>query len=111
MFLDTDAAAAQQTRVREACTAIDRDPDAMGWSAALVTCVGADQAEFERRAAALGRDPDQLRTAGIAGTPDQAIEAAQAWAAIGSDRLCLQILDLDDLDHLDLIAESVAPHL
>jgi F420-dependent oxidoreductase-like protein len=111
MFLDVDAAAAQQARVREACLAIDRDPAKMSWSAALVTCVGADQAEFERRAAALGRDPEELRGAGIAGTPEQAIEAAQRWAAIGTDRLCLQILDLDDLEHLDLIAEAVAPHL
>ena len=111
MFVDTDAAAAQRANVSDACAAIDRDPSTMSWSAALVACVGADQAEFERRAERLGRHPDVLRAAGIAGTPEQAIEAARRWAEIGTDRLCLQILDLDDLDHLDLIAEAVAPHL
>jgi len=32
------------------------------------------------------------------------------YAAIGADRAYLQILDLADLDHLDLIAAEVLPH-
>ncbi len=39
----------------------------MTFSAALVTCVGADEAEVERRAAAIGREPDELRENGAAG--------------------------------------------
>jgi F420-dependent oxidoreductase-like protein len=41
----------QTQRVRTACEAIDRDPSTMTFSAALVVCCGADEAEVERRAA------------------------------------------------------------
>jgi hypothetical protein len=33
------------------------------------------------------------------------------WKATGSQRVYLQMLDLDDLDHLDLIATEVMPHV
>jgi hypothetical protein len=35
----------------------------------------------------------------------------QRWIDAGAERIYLQILDLADLDHLDLIAEQVAPQL
>ena len=64
-----------------------------------------------RRAAAIGREPAELRANGIAGTPEEAIDAIRRWADAGADRLYLQVLDLSDLDHLDLVAEVVAPGL
>ncbi|HWS59085.1 MAG TPA: LLM class F420-dependent oxidoreductase, partial [Actinotalea sp.] len=42
-------------RVRSACEQIGRDPADLTWSAALVLCVGGDQAEVARRAAAIRR--------------------------------------------------------
>jgi hypothetical protein len=33
------------------------------------------------------------------------------YADVGVQRLYLQVLDLSDLDHLDLVAEQVAPRL
>src|SRR5262245_30085050 len=44
-------------RVRAACGAIGRDPDTMVFSAAHVLCCGKDEAEFARRASAIGREP------------------------------------------------------
>jgi alkanesulfonate monooxygenase SsuD/methylene tetrahydromethanopterin reductase-like flavin-dependent oxidoreductase (luciferase family) len=76
-----------------------------------VACVGEDEAEFERRAAAIGREPADLRASGAAGTPDEVADTLRTWAAAGADRIYLQILDLADLDHLDLIAHAVAPRL
>ena len=35
------------------------------------SCLGADEAEYARRAAAIGREPDELRRNGVAGTPDE----------------------------------------
>ena len=32
------------------------------------------------------------------------------YAEVGAERMYLQILDLTDLDHLDLIADRVLPH-
>jgi hypothetical protein len=39
------------------------------------------------------------------------VEQIGRFAEIGATRLFLQILDLSDLDHLDLIASRVAPQL
>ena len=101
----------QAGRVRAACEAIDRDPATMTFSVALVACCGADDAEVERRAAAIGREPAELRENGLAGTVDEVAERIRSWTAIGAERIYLQILDLADLDHLDLIATEVAPLL
>ncbi len=99
---------AQCDRVRAACESIDRDPATMTFSAALVLCCGADEAEFERRAAAIGREPAELRENGAAGTPDEVAATLRAWADAGADRVYLQVLDLADLDHLDVVASEVA---
>ena len=58
----------QTDRVRQACDKIGRDPATMVLSAALVACCGANEAEVRRRAEAIGRQPDELRTNGAAGT-------------------------------------------
>lgn len=110
-FVDRDTFTAQCARVGAACESIDRDPATMTWSAALIMCCGADDAEVGRRAAALGREPADLRENGVAGTPDEVVETLRAWADAGAQRIYLQVLDLADLDHLDLVAEAVAPHL
>jgi F420-dependent oxidoreductase-like protein len=98
----------QFARVGAACEAIDRDPATMTWSNALVVAVGADEAAYARRAAAIGREPDELRANGVAGTPEQARETLAAYAGAGAERIYLQVLDLADLDHLDLIAAELA---
>jgi F420-dependent oxidoreductase-like protein len=94
----------QRDLVVAACEAIGRDPATMRFSVATVTCVGADEAEFTRRAAAIDRQPDELRTNGVAGTTDQALETLARWAEAGAERIYLQVLDLADLDHLELLA-------
>jgi F420-dependent oxidoreductase-like protein len=101
----------QVAHVRRACTERDRDPATMTFSVALVTCVGADEAEFTRRAAAIGRDPAELRANGAAGLPHEAVDAIARYAAAGATRVYLQILDLADLDHLRLIASDVMPNV
>ena len=110
-FVPIEFFTTQRDRVRAACETIDRDPATMTFSAALVVCCGADEAEVERRAAAIGREPTELRENGVAGTPEQCVETLQAWADAGAERIYLQVMDLSDLEHLDLIAAEVAPHL
>jgi alkanesulfonate monooxygenase SsuD/methylene tetrahydromethanopterin reductase-like flavin-dependent oxidoreductase (luciferase family) len=110
-FVPVEFFTAQCDRVRAACGAIDRDPATMSFSIALVLCCGADEAEVVRRAAAIGREPDELRENGAAGTPEEVTARLRSWAEAGADRIYLQVLDLADLDHLDLVAEQVAPHL
>jgi F420-dependent oxidoreductase-like protein len=110
-FVPREFFTVQNDRVRSACESIDRDPATMTFSAALVVCCGADEAEVERRAAAIGREPAELRENGAAGTPDEVAATLRAWADAGAERIYLQVMDLGDLDHLDLIAHEVAPKL
>ena len=98
-------------RVRAACETIGRDPQSLVYSNALIACIGENDADIARRAAVLGREVDELRKNGLWGTPAEAVERLQEWNAVGSDRVYLQIMDLDDLDHLNLIAEQVMPHV
>jgi F420-dependent oxidoreductase-like protein len=97
--------------VREACAEAGRDPASLVRSSALVLCVGKDEAEIARRAAAIGREVDELRAHGVAGTPAEAVDVLGRYAEAGADRVYLQVLDLSDLDHLDLVASEVAPQL
>jgi F420-dependent oxidoreductase-like protein len=105
---DTAAAFA---RAREACEAAGRDPASLTCSVAHTVCCGRDEAEFRRRAAAIGREPDAMRAIGVAGTPDEVAAKIAGYAEIGAERVYLQVLDLDDLDHLALIASDVAPQV
>jgi F420-dependent oxidoreductase-like protein len=102
---------AQFDRVRAACEDRDRDPASLVYSAAQVVCCGADEAEVARRAASIGRKPDELRANGAAGTPDEVVERLRAFGALGAGTVYLQVLDLDDLDHIRLLSEEVVPHL
>ena len=102
---------AQFTRVREACVRRDRDPASLTLSAAQVVCCGADEAEVARRARAIGREVDELRANGAAGTPDQVAARLRELGAAGAGTVYLQVLDLDDLDHLALLSEHVLPNL
>lgn len=97
--------------VRSACVAADRDPSSMRLSVALVACCGTTAAEVDRRAAAIGRESAELRENGAAGSPAEVVEQIRAFATAGADTVYLQILDLDDLDHLRLIAAEVVPDL
>jgi F420-dependent oxidoreductase-like protein len=97
--------------VRAACEAIGRDPSTLVTSAAQVVCCGRDDAEIARRAACIGREVDELRTNGLCGTPDEVVEKLAAFSGIGASRVYLQMLDLDDLEHLQLIAAEVLPQV
>ncbi|MEU8389908.1 LLM class F420-dependent oxidoreductase [Micromonospora sp. NPDC048842] len=110
-FASVPDTAAQFDRVRAACAEIGRDPGGMVWSNALVLCCGRDDAEVARRAAAIGREPDELRANGLAGTPAEVLDTIGRYAEIGSERFYLQVLDLSDLDHLELVASEVMAKL
>jgi F420-dependent oxidoreductase-like protein len=95
--------------VTAACEGVGRDPATMTWSTAQVVCCGEDEATFRRRAAAIGRQPDELRANGLAGTVAEVTDKLGTFAEAGAQRIYLQVLDLADLDHLRLLAEQLAP--
>jgi F420-dependent oxidoreductase-like protein len=106
----SDAAAAFE-RVRGACAAEGRDPASMIFSTAQVVCCGKDEAELARRAAAIGRELSDLRENGLAGSPAEIVDKIGGYAEAGATTAYLQVLDLADLDHLDLLASQVLPQV
>jgi alkanesulfonate monooxygenase SsuD/methylene tetrahydromethanopterin reductase-like flavin-dependent oxidoreductase (luciferase family) len=106
--VDIGTAAALFDRVAAACTEAGRDPRELVRSVVLAACVGRDGTEVLRRATALRQDPDELRRTGLAGTAAEVVDRIGQWReCAGVGRLYLQVLDLEDLDHVELIAEEI----
>jgi F420-dependent oxidoreductase-like protein len=95
-------------RVREAAAVTGRD---LVLSVAQVLCCGRDDAEVARRAAAVGRSVEDLRANGVAGSPAEVVDRLGAFGELGATRAYLQVLDLADLDHVELVASEVLPQL
>lgn len=110
-FVSAESSVALFGRVREACQAAGRDPSTLGLSAAQVVCCGKDEAELRRRAAAIGRELPELRQNGLAGSPSEIVDKIGAYAEAGATTVYLQVLDLDDLAHLEQIAAEVLPQM
>jgi F420-dependent oxidoreductase-like protein len=109
-FSSLEETGSQFERVRTACETEGRDPASLAYSAAQVICCGRTDAEVATRARAIGREVDELRANGLCGSPEEVVAKLATYAEVGTERTYLQILDLADLDHLGLIAESVLPH-
>jgi F420-dependent oxidoreductase-like protein len=107
-FAPPAACAASFGLVREACTAAGRDPESMVYSAAQTVACGRTPQDVARRAAAIGRDLDELRAHGLTGSPAEITDKIGAFAEAGTETLYLQVLDLADLDHLELLAGLIA---
>ncbi|MGW0775888.1 LLM class F420-dependent oxidoreductase [Streptomyces sp. NPDC002835] len=110
-FASIEETERQFGRVRAAAEKAGRAPDDLIYSNALVVCVGKDDAEVARRAAAIGREVEELKANGLAGSPAEVVDKIGRFAATGASRVYLQVLDLDDLDHLELISSQVGSQL
>jgi F420-dependent oxidoreductase-like protein len=111
-FASIDTIKTQFERVREAVDSVGRPVDSMTYSAAFVVCAGRDDAEIGRRATAIGRELDELRSnSPLVGTPNEIVDALGPFADIGVQRVYLQLLDLSDLEHLRLFADEVKRQL
>ncbi len=102
-FPELDAIEGAFARVRDAVAEAERTAP-MTYSVALVACIGQTEEQFVRRAAAIGREPAELREHGIAGTPAEAADRLAQVRAMGAERVYLQCLDITDLDHVDELA-------
>jgi F420-dependent oxidoreductase-like protein len=110
-FASVEDSERQFGRVRAAAEKAGRKGDDLVYSNALVACVGKDDAEVARRAAKIGREVPELKENGLAGSPAEVVEKIGRYAEAGASRVYLQILDLDDLDHLELISSQVQAQL
>ena len=110
-FVSVEDTAAAFERTRRAVQSAGRPADSMTFSAAQVLCVGSTESELRRRADAIGRDVDELRANGLAGSPAEVVDRLGEFTRIGATRAYLQVLDLGDLDHLELVASEVLPQV
>jgi F420-dependent oxidoreductase-like protein len=110
-FVNVEQTGAAFGRIREVCQVAGRDPGSLVYSAAQTVCCGRDEAELARRAAAIGWDLATQRADGLVGTPDEIVDRIGAFAELGATRFYLQVMDLHDLDHLELIASEVMPQV
>lgn len=95
-------------RLAAACEEAGRDASGRAplvLSAAQTVACGRTDAEARKRAGVIGREPP------LFGTPNQVVDQIGRFAELGATRLFLQVLDLSDLDHLEVIASEVAPQL
>ncbi|WP_101950609.1 LLM class F420-dependent oxidoreductase [Mycobacterium sp. 3519A] len=107
-FAPLDATKAQFERVAAAVADAGRPADALTYSAAFVVCAGRDEAEIARRAEAIGREVDELRSnSPLVGTPSEIADKLGPFIEAGVQRTYLQLLDMSDLDHLEFFASQV----
>ena len=111
-FMSADDLKTTYERVRAAVADAGRPADSLIYSAAFVVCAGRDDAQIAARAAAIGREVDELRgNSPLVGTPGEIVDKLAPFAEIGVQRVYLQLLDMADLDHLDFFATEVIPQL
>ena len=110
-FRGLDDTSAAFGRVRAACAVAAHAEGSMRYSVAQTVCCGRDEAELKRRAAAIGRPLADLREHALAGTPAEIVDRIGRFAEIGAERVYLQVLDLQDLDHVELLAAEVLPQV
>lgn len=106
-----ELAVVQFERVRRACEAIGRDPSELRLSNTLTVCCGRTDREVAARAAAMERSIEHLNQTGGGGTPAQLVDNLGRYADAGATRVHLMIRDIDDLDHVELLASEVMPQL
>jgi F420-dependent oxidoreductase-like protein len=110
-FASAEVTAERIQLVRAACQAAGRDPEELVYSHAITVCCAHEESELERRAARIGRTLEDLRSSGAAGSPEEVSSRLEQYRRAGASRSYLQIIDLDDLDHVALIAAEVVPRL
>lgn len=101
------------------CRSVGRDPAAIRCSLMVPVVIGESAAEVDarcRRAAAVFPPMPQdeagwRRASFLYGSPESVLADLERWAALGVQRVMLQILDQEDVAGLELIARRVLPGL
>lgn len=98
-------------RINKVCADRGRNPAEIVKSTTMVLCLGASETEVNRRAQAIGRQADELREAGAAGTTEEVLDKLGRYREAGIQRAYLQVLDLGDLDHIAQAGADLIPAL
>jgi F420-dependent oxidoreductase-like protein len=111
-FASLDTVKTQFERVSEVADSLGRAADSMIYSVTYVVCAGRNDAEIARRATAIGRELEEQRAnSPLVGTPAEIVDNLGPFAEAGVQRVYLQLLDLSDKEHLELLASEVMRQL
>lgn len=99
------------------CRAVGRDPGTIRRSLMIPVVIGRSAAEVTARHARVREifprvpeDEAGWQAAGfLHGSPDAVVRELRRWQAAGVQRVMLQMLDMDDLPAMELIAREVLP--
>jgi F420-dependent oxidoreductase-like protein len=94
-----------------ACEQIGRDPASLSFSHVTSVSTGSSAREVAQRVARTGKTLEELSEFGVVGQPEQVVERLLEYRQAGADRFYVQITDFDDLEHLELIAAEILPHV
>lgn len=104
--------AAAFKRVLGACDTYGRPADRpLTLSAGVVVALGRTDEEAHRRAAPLHVPSALPPEDPVVGSPDSLVQRLGELAEIGATRVHLRVIDMADLDHVELIADRVLPHV
>jgi len=107
-FMPLDRTREAFERVAQACEKEGREAAGRAplvLSVAQTVACGRTESEARKRADAVGRTPP------LYGTPDAVVDQLGQFAELGTSRVFLQVRDMTDLDHLDVIASEVMPQV
>ena len=97
-------------RTSQACEAVGRDHRSLAYSIVQTVCCARNAGELARRGESLGSGVAGPCEAGLIGSPAELVDRINDYAEIGASRVYLQLLDIQDFDHLELLATEVVNH-
>ncbi|WP_033342834.1 LLM class F420-dependent oxidoreductase [Catenuloplanes japonicus] len=103
--------ATQYALVREASEKHGRTKPPVVLGASVAVACGRTDAEIKERHALMQQVSALPSEDAIYGPPDKVIKELTRFAEAGATKLYIRLRDLSDLDHLDLLASEVIPHL
>jgi alkanesulfonate monooxygenase SsuD/methylene tetrahydromethanopterin reductase-like flavin-dependent oxidoreductase (luciferase family) len=117
-YFGVEAFREKSRELDEACHAIGRDPASLRRSLMTPFIIGKDEVVQQNRVEAHNRTfpdlpttlKDWLSAGFLGGSGTQLVDQLGAFVEAGVDRFTLQHNDLDDLDSLELLADSVLGH-
>jgi F420-dependent oxidoreductase-like protein len=109
-FASVERCAEQFAAFDVVARSLGRDPAQVVKSTALTTCVSARSDLLEQRLAKVGRSLDDANDDALVGSGAQVVERLRRYEQAGIERVYLQIFDIDDLDHVSEIGETVLRH-
>jgi F420-dependent oxidoreductase-like protein len=111
-FAELEVARERFALVRRRAEELGRDPASVRLSVVIPrVCIGIDAADVAHRRRVLGPPVGAIPDQGMSGSPAYVADRLAEWVQAGIDRIYIHQLEVDDIEHVRLLGEEVAPRL